>query len=125
MVLGLSLALTALCLAATVWAVVKILRRTPLRLDAPADRVLLGLLALVELGLLAQAVTGFVLVGSNPGVPLLSFAVYLVGVLLILPAGVFWALVDRTRAGAGVLVVACLTVPAIILRTHQVWGSGG
>lgn len=125
MVLGLSLALTALCLAATVWAAVKILRRTPLRLDPPADRALLGLLALVELGLVAQAVTGLVLAGSNPGLPLLSFAVYLLGVLLILPAGVFWALVDRTRAGAGVLVVACLTVPAVILRTHQVWGTGG
>ncbi|MVA75554.1 hypothetical protein GC722_05860 [Auraticoccus sp. F435] len=123
MVLGLSLALTGLCLVAVAWAVVKIVRRSPLLWSSTADRVLLALLGLVELGLLAQLVTGFVLMASTDAPAGLTFAVYLVGVLLILPAGTAWALADRSRAGAGVLVVACVTVPAMILRMHQVWSG--
>ncbi len=124
MVLGLSLVLTGLCLVALVWAVLKIVRRSPLLLGRRADRVLLGLLALIEVGLLVQLVLGFVLLPQNPVASALTFGVYLVGVLLILPAGTAWALADRSRAGAGVLVVACVTVPFMVLRMHQVWAGG-
>ncbi|WP_114558882.1 hypothetical protein [Desertihabitans aurantiacus] len=124
MVLGLSLALTGLCLVVVVWAVVKIVTRQPVLLTRRGDQVLLGVLALVELGLVVQAVVGFVL-GAQQQIPnLLTFGVYLVGVLLILPVGTFWALADRSRGGAGVLVVACVTVPAMVLRMHQVYAGG-
>lgn len=124
MVLGLSLVLTGLCLVAVVWSVVKILRRSPLVWGRKADRGLIGLLMAIELGLLVQAVLGFVLVASSADGPGLTFGAYLVGVLFILPVGTLWALGDTSRAGSGVLIVAGLTVPAMILRMHQVWSGG-
>lgn len=88
--------------------------------------VLLGYLALVELGLLALAVAGLVsLAGTDRQVDGLAFAGYLVGALLILPVGAAWAFVERSRWGPGVLVVACLTIPVMIVRMDQIWTAGG
>ena len=112
---------TALVIAALVgaaWALVLVLaNRLP-------NTVTLGVLALLELGLLVQAVIGIVkLAGTDRDVSAATFVGYLLGSLLILPAAAFWALAERTRWGTSVLIVGCLVVPVMIARMNQIWNA--
>jgi hypothetical protein len=84
----------------------------------------LGLLALLELGLLTQAVIGIVnLTGTDRHVSGATFVGYLVGSLVILPLATLWSLAERTRWGATVLMVGCLVIPVMIVRMNQVWNG--
>ncbi|MFL6141909.1 MAG: hypothetical protein ACJ72N_08610 [Labedaea sp.] len=113
-------ALTVVALACAVWGLVLVI------LDRAPNRPLLGVLLLLELGLLVQAVIGVVaLVGTDRQVSAVTFVGYLVGSLVVLPLAVFWAMAERTRWGTTVLIVACLVVPVMIVRMDQVWGNAG
>jgi hypothetical protein len=92
-------------------------------LDRPADRVLVGGFGLLELGLLVQAVVGIVALArdESEGVNGPVFVAYLLATLLFVPAGVWWSLGERSRAGAAALIVVGLVVPVMILRLHQIW----
>ena len=118
-VLATSLIIAALVCAA--WALgLVIVNRTA---EGP---VTLGMLALVELGLVVQLVIGIVnLVITDREVSGVSFVGYLVGSLLILPLAAFWSLAERNRWGTSVLIVGCLVVPVMIVRLNQIWGAGG
>ncbi|HJP78673.1 MAG TPA: hypothetical protein VJ914_30640 [Pseudonocardiaceae bacterium] len=113
---------TVLMLAAVagaLWSFVLLLLKRPAGLV-----VLLGFLGVVELGLLVQAVLGLVaLAGDHRHIESLTFVLYLIGSLLILPAAVWWARTEKSRWGVGVLLVACLVVPVMILRMNQVWAG--
>lgn len=109
-------ALVALSLAATVYAVVLAAR------DKRIDWPLLGVLGVIEVGLLAQLVIGIVqLVQTSRDVSGPFFIGYLVGSLLILPIGALWALAESSRWGAGALAIACLVIPILELRLHEIW----
>jgi hypothetical protein len=113
----LATALTLAALVCAAWSLaLVVLNRTP-------GTAMLGVLALLELGLLAQAVIGVVkLAGTDRQVSGITFVGYLVASLLIVPAAVFWSLAERTRWGTTVLLVGCLVVPVVIVRMDQVWG---
>ncbi|TWD80128.1 hypothetical protein FB561_1200 [Kribbella amoyensis] len=109
-------ALVALSLVAMVYAIVLAAR------DRRIDWWLLGLLGVVEVLLLAQLVVGIVqLTGTDRDVSAVLFCAYLIGSLIILPIGAFWALAERSRWGAGVLAVACVVVPILELRMYEIW----
>ena len=109
-------ALVALSLAAMVFAVVLA------ALDRRINWWLLGLLGVVELALLAQLVVGTAqLVGTDRDVSGPFFVGYLVGSLIILPIGALWALAESSRWGAGALAIACLVIPVVELRLHDIW----
>ena len=109
-------ALVALSLAAMVYAVVLAAR------DKRIDWPLLGVLGVIEVGLLAQLVIGIVqLVQTSRDVSGPFFIGYLVGSLLILPIGALWALAESSRWGAGALAIACLVIPILELRLHEIW----
>jgi hypothetical protein len=92
--------------------------------DRAVNDLTLGLLALLELALLTQAVLGIVnLVTTDRAVSGVTFAGYLIGSLLILPLAAFWALAERTRWGTAVLIVGCLVIPVMIVRMNQVWDA--
>ena len=111
--------LTLAAVAGAVWSFVLLLLTRPVGLV-----VLLGFLGVVELGLLVQAVIGLVaLAGDHRQVESVTFVCYLVGSLLILPAAAWWARTEKSRWGVGVLLVACLVVPVMILRMNQVWAG--
>jgi hypothetical protein len=81
-------------------------------------------LALLEVGLLAQAVVGVVrMVGTDREFERLTFVGYLLGPAVVVPVAVVWALGERTRFGPAVLLVGCLSVPVMILRLHQIWAG--
>jgi hypothetical protein len=92
-------------------------------LDRPADTALLSGFGLLELGLLGQAVVGVVQLarGESEGVSGPVFVAYLIAALLFVPAGVWWANGERSRAGTAALIVVGLVVPVMILRLTQIW----
>jgi len=115
---GLQIVLGAVCVVLALWLVVLIV------LDRLPDDYLYAALGLIELGLMAQLVIGLVMVGGDHGgVNVAAYVGYLVGALLILPAGFVWSLGERTRGGTGVLLVSVLVVPVLFLRLHQLWGA--
>ena len=108
--------LVALSLAAMVFAVVLA------ALDRRINWSLLGLLGVVEVGLLAQLVVGIVqLTGTERDVSGVFFIGYLIGSLLILPLGALWALAESSRWGAGALAVACVVIPVLEFRMYEIW----
>ena len=82
-----------------------------------------GALVLVELLLLVQLVVALLapLFGNEPTGSVLEFYTYLVGALLLPPAAVFWALLERSRGSTVVLGVAALSVAVMVYRMLQIW----
>ncbi|MBW8485627.1 hypothetical protein [Actinomadura parmotrematis] len=60
--------------------------------------------------------------GEGPAHPA-TFVGYLVAILLIPPAGVLWGLLERSRWGPTVIVVAGLAVAVMIVRMNQLWSG--
>ncbi|MFJ4297157.1 hypothetical protein [Curtobacterium sp. NPDC089689] len=87
------------------------------------DDYTVGSLVLVELLLLAQGVISLVLpaVGNPPQGNALEFGVYAVSVLLVPPAAIVWALIDRTRWSTVVLGAGAFTVAVMVYRMYQIW----
>ncbi|GLY53398.1 hypothetical protein [Lentzea sp. NBRC 102530] len=116
--------LTVLALAGAAYAGLLIALNKALLPLTPLTKGLVGTLAVLEVGLFVQAVAGLAaLPGLDREIQTWSFLGYLLGPLVILPVGVAWAGGERTRWSAGVLVVACLSVPVMILRLGQVWAG--
>ncbi|WP_020669536.1 hypothetical protein [Amycolatopsis nigrescens] len=90
---------------------------------APKGALLIGL-AVLELLLVAQLVIGVVLLigGQRPG-SMATYLAYLIGSLIVLPLGAFWALAERSRSSTMVLGVACIAVPVMVLRLSEVWSG--
>jgi hypothetical protein len=115
-----ALIISALVVAA--WAAVLVIVGRPVVIDRWHGLALFGGAALLELGLLVQAVVGLVnLIGTDRQVDGLTFGGYLIGILLILPLAGFWSLAERTRWGPAVMVVGCLVIPVLIVRLRQIW----
>ncbi|MFG1816267.1 hypothetical protein ACGFIF_21105 [Kribbella sp. NPDC049174] len=109
-------ALVALSLVAMVFAIVLAV------LDKRINWTLLAILAVVEVGLLAQLVVGIVqLAGTDRDVSGVFFVGYLIGGLIVLPLGALWALAESSRWGAGALAFACLVIPVVEQRLHVIW----
>ena len=91
-------------------------------LDRLTDRFLLAVLAVLELGLVAQAGIGIAqVVTDDPGVNVAVFVGYLLGTLLFVPVATWWALGEPSRAGTAALIVVGLVVPVLVLRIGQIW----
>lgn len=94
-------------------------------LNRTTGPVLLWMLAILEIGLLVQAVVGIAqFVGGDRDVNGLVFVGYLLGTLFFVPAAAIWALGERSRAGTAALIVLGLVVPVLVLRVQQVWSAG-
>ena len=89
-------------------------------LDRSPDRVLVALLALLEVGLVVQAVIGIAQLIGGSGDPGITFVGYLLAVLVILPLGLLWSLGERSRGATAVLIVALVTVAFLVLRLVQI-----
>jgi hypothetical protein len=116
--------LTVLSLLCVVWSLVLIAANKPLLPLTGAKRGLVGLLVALEVGLLIQAVVGVVrMLDLDREIDRLSFVAYLAGPPLILPVAVVWSAAERTRWSAGVLAVACFSVPVMVLRLGRIWAG--
>ncbi|MEC3976953.1 hypothetical protein [Amycolatopsis sp. H20-H5] len=118
MVSGFALAVALCALAVALWSFTQSARnKLP---DAP----LLIALAAVEVLLVAQLVVGVVLLagGERPG-SMATYLAYLIGCLVVLPVGAFWALAERSRSSTAVLGIASLAIPVMVLRLNEVWSG--
>ncbi|MDD7944908.1 hypothetical protein PUW79_09740 [Microbacterium sp. NE2HP2] len=88
----------------------------------PSD-LSVGSLALVEVLLITQVVVAIIapLAGNAPSGSLLEFWVYLVSAVLLPPAAVFWALIERSRWSTVILGVAALSVAIMVWRMQVIW----
>jgi hypothetical protein len=88
----------------------------------PSD-LTVGSLALIELLLLIQVVVAIVapLTGNPPTGSLLEFWVYLVSAALLPPAGVAWALVERSRWSTVIMGIIGLSVAVMVWRMQVIW----
>ncbi|GAA1636527.1 hypothetical protein GCM10009744_27000 [Kribbella alba] len=110
--------LVALSLAAMVFALVLA------ALDRRINWWVLGLVGAVEVVLLAQLVVGIAqLATTGRDVSGVLFVAYLVGALIVLPLGALWAMAESSRWGAGALAIACLVIPVLELRLHDIWAA--
>ena len=113
-------ALTVVSLLVALLAVVYVVR------DRPIDRLLLAAMAVLWLGCLLQLVTGVVnLARTDEDVSGVLFVAYLVGLVAVPPLAVAWARGEPSRAGTGVLVLAGVLVPFLLLRLHAIWIAPG
>jgi len=85
--------------------------------------ITLGAAALVELLLIVQLVVAIIApgVGNPPTGNLAEFYIYLISAIILVPAAVFWALIERNRWSTVVLGVACLAIAVMVYRMYQIW----
>ena len=114
------LVIAAACLISALWLVVLLVRdRTP-------DRLLLNVMLGIEGLLLVHLVLGIIkATGAPSGVAVWEYVGYLVGAILIVPAGVIWSSGEKSRGGTAVLLVAVLLVPFMFVRLADIWAAGG
>lgn len=88
----------------------------------PGD-VTVGGMAAILLLLIAQVVIAIVApaVGNRPLGSALEFWVYLVSAVLLPPAAVFWALIERSRWSTVIMGVAALAVAVMVWRMQVIW----
>lgn len=88
----------------------------------PSD-LTVGSLALIELLLIVQVVVAIVapLAGNPPTGSLLELWTYLVSAVLIPPAAVAWALVERSRWSTVIMGVAALSIAVMSWRMFVIW----
>lgn len=88
----------------------------------PSD-LSVGGLALILLLLLAQVVVAIFapLVGNPPSGSALEYWVYLISAVLLPPAGVAWALIERSRWSTVIMGIAALAVAVMVWRMHVIW----
>ncbi len=88
----------------------------------PGD-VTVGGMALLLLLLIAQVVVAIVapLAGNPPIGSALEYWVYLVSAVLLPPAAVFWALIERSRWSTVIMGIAALAVAVMVWRMQVIW----
>jgi hypothetical protein len=91
-------------------------------LDRKLPRWVLGLVALLEVALLVMLVQCVVAwVGGNGPADPVVFLAYLVVVLVAAPGTVWWGAAEPGRWGTGVVCIAGLLIPVLVVRLQQVW----
>lgn len=91
--------------------------------DRLIGNVVLGLAALVELGVLVQLVRGLFGIASLEGTePKATFTAYLVTLPFVLAVTVWGAIKDKTRWAMASIAVGAFAVAVMSLRLQQIWG---
>lgn len=94
--------------------------------DAPFSNPLFYAVALLELVLVALFVAGCIALGrTDRDVDGVLFVSYLLTVALIPPAAILWGVAEKSRWGTGVVVVALVTVAALVIRVLDIWRTTG
>lgn len=105
-----------LALISTVWGIVTMIAN-----KAPGNAQIYAA-GVLELAVLVQSIIAAVqLIGGHQVVETATTIGYLIGIVFLVPAAVFWALMERTRHSGLVMAVAGLAVLAMTLRLIILW----
>lgn len=116
LVIALQQALAALCGVTALAVLVQVIR------DRLINRLIVGLLVLIELGLIVHLVMGLSRVGDAPeGVSIASYVGYLVVAPIVLPLAVGWSWAERSRSGTATILVGLVLVPYLFVRLYEIW----
>lgn len=109
-----------LSLVLAVWSLVTTMR------NRPPDRSHLAGLGVLELALLALAVTAVVAwIGGEQPAEAGTFAGYLVTLICLPPLAGVLARMEPTRWGSVIVTVVCLVIPVVVVRLQQTWQLPG
>lgn len=83
----------------------------------------LGLSLVVGVLLVVQVVISIVapFVGNEPTGDLLEYWMYLITAVLMVPAAMIWALVERSSISNMILGVVGVSIAVMVARMHQIW----
>ncbi len=84
---------------------------------------LVGLLEIALVVLTVQCVVAWI--GGTAPVDPVVFLAYLLVVLLAGPGTVWWGAAEPGRWGSGVVCIACVVIPVLVVRLQQVWTGAG
>lgn len=107
----------AVTLAMGIWSLVTVVRDKPMMVPHVVG---LGVVELTVIGGVGYAVVQL----AGNGMPhggAVTFVAYLIGVVVIPVAAAGWGLVERSRWGPAVIIVACLAVAFMFVRMLQIW----
>jgi CHASE2 domain-containing sensor protein len=92
------------------------------RKSTPNDYTLLGT-ALIGVLLVAQIVVSIVapFVGNEPMGDSLEFWMYLITAVMMIPAAVIWAVVERNVVSNVILGVVGVSVAVMVARMNEIW----
>lgn len=87
--------------------------------------VSVGAVSAVELVLVVQLIWSIVLVsgGAQAKGDTVEYFGYIITALLVPPASVFWAIIERSRWATVVMGIADLTVAVMLVRMWQIWSG--
>jgi len=91
----------------------------------PPSWISVGVIAVVEGLLLAQLAVTIALVatGSSAKGDTVEFFGYILTALIVPPAAVGWAVIERTRWSTLVIGISGLTVAVMLVRMWQIWSG--
>jgi hypothetical protein len=116
---GLQVAVTVVAVAVALLALWYVVR------NRRADRTLFAAVGVLWVATVVQLVYGVVaLAGTDRDVRGVVFVLYLLGLVATPPIAAWWAAGEPSRAGSGVVVVAALLVPFLLLRLDTLWSGG-
>lgn len=102
------------------WAIVLLI------VNRPPGRVLWLALGALEVLVVGFMVGGIVqMLGYDGELARLEFVLYLIGAAALIPLAGWWVREEKSRAAAGVLTVALLVLPVMVVRVQQVWAGAG
>ena len=120
MVGWLSYVVIAIAVVAAVWGVVSAITRKP-----PGNLQFYWSF-LTELAVIVQSVVGFVAVARGHGPAETATGIgYLIGIVVLMPAAIWWAIMDRSRYSGLVMTIAGVAIAVMSLRLLQIWSVPG
>jgi hypothetical protein len=107
-------------LIGTGWGIVTAIANKP-----PGNAQIYGA-AVLEVAVLVQSIVAVIVLiaGARPDEMATTIG-YLIGIVVLVPLAVFWALADRSRFSGVVMAVAALSVAAMTLRLLSLWTGAG
>lgn len=94
--------------------------------DQPFSNGLFYAVAILEIALIVVLIGGCVaLARTDREVESVVFVSYLITIAVIPPSAVVWGIAEKSRWGTGVVIVAMVTVAALMFRLEQIWTAAG
>lgn len=116
----LSYLVIGIAIIAAIWGVVAAITRKP-----PGNLQFYWSF-LTELAVIAQSVVGIVAIIGGRGPAETATAIgYLIGIVVLMPVGIWWAVVDRSRYSGLVMTIAGVAIAVMSLRLLQLWSAAG